>query len=140
MEADKKKKYLTTAAIIFLFVGMGVLKGLYRNEEGIEEVLTKYAQNMNQKCPITLDNNTKMDGVQYTDGNSLTYYYTVFDCTALLYNQSTNENAIKTEMLNKIHRLKDIDLFKKYHVSLRFLYRNSNGVTVIDITIKPDEY
>jgi hypothetical protein len=109
-----------------------------------EKLLQKTAEEVNKKCPMTIDANTMLDSVGVLSNTTFQYYYTVnFGAQTISKEQyATLMETLKPVIINQVKVNKDasLGLLKKLKVTFGYIYYDSDGDIIGDLSVTPDMY
>ncbi|MDR3227527.1 MAG: hypothetical protein LBT56_07650 [Prevotellaceae bacterium] len=110
-----------------------------KNQDIIEEQLVITASKYNEKAPFMIDENTRFDNMIALPGRVLQYNFTAINMTKDEIEPNYFENEMKPIMINQIRTNPD-ETFRKHKVTLRFYYKDKDGVFVSKIEVTPEMY
>lgn len=103
-------------------------------------VLTGMVQSLNKKCPMMIDEGTRMDSVTTGKGLVLKYNYTLVNLAEQLADTAAVQTGAEPSMLQMIKAEEDMKLFRERDVTFSYIYYNNKGEYLLTIAITPDEY
>jgi len=106
----------------------------------IESQLMKESAELNKNCPLMIDNNTRLDNTIGGPGKFFVYNYTLIHHTAAELNIVELKQNMVPVLTNTIKTSEDMQIFRREKVTLKYNYRDKQGVFLFSITISPDEY
>jgi dihydroneopterin aldolase len=127
-----------------LFFGILVafaVTGCSKDAKVYNEVV-KASEEMNKKCPMVIDADTRLDNTAATDNPiTLTYNYTAV--TVEKKDVDPEVTNIKAAMIkstqNNIDTSPAMKFYRDNHVNLKYSYKDKNGKFLFDYTITPKE-
>ena len=148
MTSQKSKtalKIITiTASIIVMALagifGKSVVNYIFgTSDEIIESQLLKMSNEINKKCPLMVDPETRLDKTG-AYRKRIYYYYTLVnydisdvDVKYLIY-------KVKPALLNKIKTNTDLKFLREHKVTFIYNYRDKSGITIISFKFTPQDY
>jgi ribosomal protein L37E len=139
--AQKKKRYSLIAILVALIAFMAVnyfSSSLF--SPSIDKQLMKAAGEVNESCPIMVDNMTRLDNTIAIPPRIFRYNYTLLD----LAEKSIDLEALKREMepniINSVHTNPDTQVFRDNDVTLEYYYRDEELNHLFTIVITPEQY
>lgn len=121
------------ASLLVYFLASGVF------DKSPEEQLQLLSKGLNEKCPMMVDDITRLDSTQ-SEGLFLTYFYTLKGVEKSMGDFSAAESEISGQILEQIKTTPDMKALRDIHVTFRYVYRDQNGEDLFDLTIVPEQY
>ncbi|HLA56811.1 MAG TPA: hypothetical protein VK623_11950 [Flavobacterium sp.] len=142
MENTSQKTSRTRISTIIIFVVTFAIaffgtKYLFSGN-AVDRQLKKTAIEMNKKCPVNVDNETRLDSVASHEGAQIQYNYTLLN--HVKEDTTIDYNAAKKYVLNNAQQNLDtnpqMEDFRKHDVAMKYRYNDKNGKFLFDFTIK----
>jgi hypothetical protein len=95
---------------------------------------------INQKCPFSLDKETRLDNVLPMPNKTLRYNCTLVNYTRAELDVSVLKEEIEPKAINKMRTDPSMELFKENEVTIESKYNDRNGIYLMKITITPEKY
>jgi len=87
-----------------------------------------------------LDSDTRLDTTMAFPGKIFSYYYTIINYTVDEINIEAFENIMRPNLINNVKTNSDMDDFRKNGVTLNYIYRDKDGIEIIQIKITSNDY
>jgi hypothetical protein len=107
-----------------------------------EEALMNAANEMNDRCPVMMGDDTRLENVSYTPDQVLQLSHTMINLR-LAEIQGDVESMKETTRESRLQSVKEDDelaIFRENGVDISFYYNDSDGNWMFDFTITPDVY
>lgn len=108
---------------------------------GTVDKLQKIADETNKTLPKVIDEYTFMESCQLKPDTTLIYSYEVK--STLIFSPkelSLYEQQIKNQLIDNIKKDPAYNFFKENNVNFEHVYLNSNGISLANIKLNPDDY
>jgi len=102
--------------------------------------LQEVSQQMNEKCPVKMDEDMRMDSTSVKRNPlGVSYYYTVVAVNkdSLAVNLKDFEKKLKEPSQKYLDTSPETADFRKYDVSMSYYYYDKKGVPLFNFIIKP---
>ncbi len=137
-----KSRYNTIIVTIVVVCGIFIANHYFKPKKQFNDVLMEISSSINERCPIIVDKDTRLDNTLGGPGNRFSYFYTMVNdikedlvpMKILEYMKPKLINNIKTNNSN------NMALFRENRVEFIYVYRDKVGKEVIRIEIKPEDY
>lgn len=136
------KYALMLVALIFI-AGTGKLIAAFLNDQlntpsnkidNIQKVIRETAEAVNQKTPITVDKDTRLDSVAALTRN-LVYYYTITTSNKSDLDMNFVNNQFSNSVKNKACTTPELEIFFKNGASVSYVYNDKSGIRITDIKV-----
>ncbi|NMH86749.1 hypothetical protein [Flavivirga algicola] len=122
------------AIIIYLF------NSLVLQPKSVAKQLKSVAQNLNGKCPIILDQISKLDSVGSISNKNFIYYQSLYRLHKNEINfDSVNQN-IRPKLIKEIKNNPNFKAFKKNNITIDYVFHDMYGVFINKLSFKPEVY
>lgn len=140
-KTDNKKKIVNAVvSVVVFFLSYFLVQHFMFGDSKIDKELTKTSNEINKNCPILVDKDTQLDGTVALPNKIIQYNYTLIN----FYKEEINIEDVKKfvfdNSLNNIKENPDMSLMKKNKVTLRYSYKDKNGVFLFTTEVKPKDY
>lgn len=98
------------------------------------------ASQINQSCPIMVDQETRLDNAVAMPGKIFQYNYTLVNLAKDSINISGLESYIKPMILNNVKTNPDMKSFRDNKITMTYTYKDKYGVFITRIDITPEMY
>ena len=125
------------AIVGIVVVGAKAIIGEYlkeNREEKFEITLIKLANKFNQRLPLSIDKDTRLDSA-VAKGKSIEYKYTLINSQASSISGSAIINHVKPIMINSVCSNKDLYPVLRRGAEFIYTYYGKNGGQVISFSI-----
>jgi hypothetical protein len=126
-------------AVAVIAIGMAVLTGNCR-KASYTTILLQNAIDMNRKCPLQIDEWTRLDSTTAGPGKTFTYYYTLVNQTRKRIDAKSMEDRLKPLLINNMKTNRDLEVLRKNGITMCYTYYDKNGQCVLNIRVKPEDY
>ena len=130
---SKFKGFLLSALVAFVVVSCTDNKAVYN-------VVAKASEEMNKRCPMVIDANTRLDNTMATDNPvKLVYNYTIVTAEkkAVEAQLSSAKEEMKANVENIVNSSPEMKFSQKNQIPLTYSYKDKNGEFLFDFTITP---
>jgi hypothetical protein len=138
----QKRISLNSAAVMavaVIAIGMAVLTGNCR-KASYKDVLVQNSIDMNRKCPMRIDEWTRLDSTKAGPGKTFTYYYTLVSRTRDKVDAKSMEKQLKPLFVNNLKTNQSLEVIRKNRATMCYVYHDKNGQYILNIRVKPEEY
>lgn len=134
------RKLLIIGAVVLLAIIFVSAKLLFFSSPEADRDVLKFVKQMNSHCPSMVDDETRLDKVQFLPGNNLEFYYTLIQRDK----DSVSINNLKQFMgpviLNKIKSSPTLNRYISKNLTWVYSYNDKNGDFVFKITFTPEQF
>jgi hypothetical protein len=135
----KKIMLCVMAAVIGIAVYQFVNHFIFK-PPAFESQLIQVASELNKNCPLLLDRDTRLDNAMGGPGKYFTYNYTLIHHVAADLNIVELKQSLIPALINFIRTSEDMQTFRKEKVTLKYNYKDKEGVFLFSITVGPADY
>ena len=124
----------------FLIIALMAIALTGCNNNGVYEMVVKTSEEMNKRCPMVIDADTRLDNTTALDNPvKLVYNYTIVTATKKEIGDrlTTIKETMKPQIQNTVDTNPDMQPFRDNHVLLMYSYKDKNGEFLFDFTIEP---
>lgn len=129
------KKYLALACMILSFVFAGC-----EPPETIDNKALKVVSNFNSKCPMMIDKETRMDGIEVKNGNTIVYKYTLINLFASKVDTALFNKALRPGIIETIKTNAELAELKRIKSSFEYYYKDRENKFIYSFVITPEDY
>lgn len=134
------KKLLIFGGILLCCIILVSAKIFLFKESSPDRDVLKFAKEMNKRCPMMVDPETRLDKVNALEDNNLQFYYTLI----YRYRDSVAIGNLKQYMepviLNKIKTSPDLSRYLNKDLTWVYTYNDRNGDFIFKITYTPEQF
>jgi len=106
----------------------------------VDPQLMLEASQMNQSCPVMVDQVTRLDNAVALPGNTFQYNYTLVGIDKSQVNMDTLTKYVRPAILNNARTHPDMQNMRNRKVTLVYSYKDPQGVFVHKFVITPEMY
>ncbi len=142
MENQKNNKK-TVGTIVGLAVGLIVyflVKQFVFAPQSFDKVMMKAASEINESCPIMIDQDTRLDNAIALPDNILQYNYTLVNLVKDSVDLKAFEDYMQPMILNNVKTNPDLKIYRDNKTTMAYNYKDMNGVYITKISITADQY
>ena len=97
--------------------------------------LVETAEQLDKKCPLMIDSETRLDSVKSVDGN-FNYFYTLVNVDKMDNMEDSKAFLTKNAQTN-LDTASTMKIYRENNVNLGYFYKNRRGQKLFEFTIKP---
>lgn len=141
----KGLKYWIGFAVAFaIFYAAGQLGGekllsIFK-KPAYDKVLMNIASELNESCPIMVDNMTRLDNAITLPDKVFQYNYTIINLVKDSIDLDKIKSNLEPTITNYVKTNPDMQTMREYETTFKYSYKDMNGVFLFDITVKPEQY
>ena len=105
-----------------------------------DEVLKRNSGEMNKKCPITIDEGTRLDSTSAGPGRRFTYCYTLTRQVADSIDVKSLNANLRPMLIGNLKTNKSLELLRKNKTNMVYRFFDRKGRFVLSIPIMPKDY
>jgi hypothetical protein len=113
-------------------------KNSVKNEGSIEEMLPKFASQLNAKLPIMVDSDTRLDSSMGIN-KTFRYNYTLVNYSSSDVTAQGIQNAFKQQIETKVCTSQETLAFLKNDVTVSYAYFSNEGEQITVISVTPSQ-
>ena len=129
----------TTRFLFLLFVSMLALTACEGPEQDVAE-MEDDIEKINNRCPVLIDSETQLDGIQLLDNNIIKYNYTLINVFASNLDTHQFNLAMWPGILSTIRVSPEMQKFRDNRMSIQYFYRDRNHAPVYTFKVSPSDY
>jgi hypothetical protein len=108
-------------------------------EKNIED-LSKVAREVNDKCPKMLDSETRLDGIEVKEPNTLIYKYTLINLLAQNVDTVQFYRALWPGIISNIKVSPEMKRLKQNNTNIEYYYQDKTNKAIYTFRIGPLDY
>ena len=136
----QNKVFKNFAGIIAAILGYILVKYIVFAPQQFEAVLNKTAQKVNEKCPMMVDSETRLDNAVILPEKIIMYNYTLVNVSKASFSINAAKQYMTTRLVNNVKTNPDLKVFRDNKVSMHYSYKDKNGTHLFNIEINPSHY
>ncbi len=105
-----------------------------------ERYLADAANEVNKRCPIMIDRETRLDNAMALPNNEFQYSYTLINTQHDMVDVQSVSAYIRPTLLNMVRSTPDLQTFRDNRTKLSYSYNDMNGVFLFKLSFDADEY
>lgn len=107
-----------------------------------EQKFEKIAQEITKKCPLVINEFTRLDSVVYLSQNNINrYYYTLLGAAADKQKLASQRSPMKSQLIKEINNSVEMKEYKDFNTTLEYIYySDKTGDELLKLIITPQEY
>lgn len=110
----------------------------YLMKPSIGKELEKVAAELNQKCPMQVDPDTRLDKAGYAEPKTIQYHYTILPADKdSLADTAEPKNFLIKQAQDNLDQAPGMKLFREKDVTLQYFYHDKNGKPLFDFAVHP---
>ena len=102
--------------------------------------LHEIAQKVNQKCPQLLDSETRLDGIDILQTNTIVYKHTLIHVNAANVDTVAFKKELWPGLLGNIKVSRDMKKLREHQTTASYYYADKNNVPICTIKIQAKDY
>lgn len=110
-----------------------------RSEKYMEN-LSGIAESINSKCPRMLDSDTRLDGIEIKEPNTLVYRYTLIRLDASLVDTGAFYRALWPGIISHIKISPEMKILRNEHTVIEYTYNDKSGKHIYTFRATPELY
>lgn len=139
-QGEKKQKTIKT--LVGLVIGLGVMLIVQQVifKPSIDKVMLNVAMQMNESCPMMVDDETRLDNVVAMPGNIFQYNYTLIHVEKASADIDELTSYLQTSITNDVKTNPDLQIYRDNQTTMTYNYRDKNGKSLTVISVAPEDY
>ena len=138
-------RYLLMRPLFYAMIGTVVSAAVMTSCKSPEAPAQKnqverLASSINFKCPLMVDEDTRMDSVQILPDSTFQYNYTLVNADKDKLDIRGLTNYIGPRLQHDATNSSTMKVHRDHRLRLVFHYRDRNGVVVMKIVLEPEDY
>lgn len=140
MKNTRNTILMIVGLIVGFVIGYFLINFLFYSPTEFDKQLMKVAEEINKKCPIMFDSETRLDSVMSIPRHQLEYNYTRINSLKSDIDIDQLQEQIRTLLINSIKTRDDKNILSKNNVTVSCSFKDKEGVFLFKIVIKPEDY
>lgn len=136
---NQKNNRILQIAIFVVVFAVAFFGTQYLMKPNVGKELEKVAAELNKKCPMQVDNDTRLDKTGYVAPKTIQYHYTILtvDKDSLAIDANDTKNFLVKQAQDNLDNAPGMKLFREQDVTLKYFYQDKNGKPLFDFAINP---
>jgi len=122
--------------IIRQFVGVAVFPEQYKEQKSLKSM----CEEIDAKCPMTVDKNTRVDSCTFINKKHLQFTYTLLNTIFDDIDHEEFELSTKKNLVKSFKTGKQQEFFRRNRITIEFVYADKDGITIANIVLEPEDY
>ena len=135
-----KKVIVIIVGIVVFALAYYAVQQIFFKEFSFNKVMIEAANQLNESCPIIVDQDTRLDNAVVLPGNIFQYNYTMINSVKNEINIPELENYLEPLLINNVKTNPDFQIYRDNKVTMTYYYKDKYGEAVMKISITPDKY
>ena len=98
------------------------------------------ASEINENCPIMIDNDTRLDNTVAMPNNIFQYNYTLVNLEKNEINIEELRSFIEPNVVNNVKTNPEMKAYKDNKVTMSYFYKDKKGEYLLEINVTPEQY
>ena|SRR5688572_23902767 len=137
---QKKKNIGVIVGVATFLVVSVVVQQLFFKPATFDKAMMEAASELNKSCPLMVDQDTRLDNAAAMPGNVFQYNYTLVNYDQSEIVPDTLKKYLEPGIINTIRTNPDMKIYRDNNVTIAYQYKDKNGVFLLKILVKPDQY
>jgi hypothetical protein len=138
---DKRKRVIgMIAGALSFFIAYFAVQEIFFKPPSFDKALMEVANEINKNCPITLDQDTRLDNVLALPGNEFQYTYTLVNMEKSQTDVEELRKYLEPKIVSNVKTSPDLKNFREHKTTLVYNYVDKNRAFILKITVTPDIY
>jgi hypothetical protein len=139
MEKEKKNKNTVVGAIVGIAVYF-IVKQFFFTPQTFDKAMMQAASEINESCPIMVDQETRLDNAVALPENIFQYNYTLVKMILDSFDLKAFEDYVQPIILNNVRTNPDMKAYRDNEVTMAYSYKDMNGEFITKILITANQY
>ena len=137
---DKKKILLTIIGTVVVTLISILIRQYLFPSPSFDKALMQAASQINESCPIMVDQETRLDNTIALPDNVFQYNYTLVHLVKDSMDVKGFEEYMKPRILNHVKTDPGMKTVRKNKTTVAYSYKDKNGVFITTISVTPEMY
>jgi len=107
--------------------------------EKIDNKALMIVNKFNERCPMMIDSETRMDGIDIKN-NNIIYKFTLINLLLENVDTSAFNRNLRSGIINSIKENKDLDELKRINSVFEYYYKDRENKFIYSFKINPEDY
>lgn len=125
---------------LFIFLSLSLLFVQCSNSGNPIAELEQIAENISENCPQMIDNETRLDKVDFKLPDTLTYHYALINLSAQNVDTTEFRRALFPGILSHIRVSSEMKKLRDNNIVICYAYKDKNNRPIYTFKITPDHY
>jgi len=110
------------------------------NPESIDKKALKVVTQFNSKCPLMIDAETRMDGIEVKGDNTIKYKYTLINLNVEKVDTAKFNAALRPGIITTIKTDTELAELRRINCSFEYYYKDRDNKFIYSFIITPNDY
>lgn len=125
-------------ALVSLLVGLFFSQ--CTSSDSIDKKALKVVSQFNSKCPMMIDAETRMDGIEIKGTNTILYKYTLINLMVENVDTTKFNLALRPGIISTIKTNTELAELKRINSSFEYFYKDRDNKFIYSFLITPNDY
>jgi hypothetical protein len=125
-------------ALVSLLVGLFFSQ--CTSSDSIDKKALKVVSQFNSKCPMMIDAETRMDGIEIKGTNTILYKYTLINLNIENVDTTKFNLALRPGIISTIKTNAELAELKRINSSFEYYYKDRDNKFIYSFLITPNDY
>lgn len=142
----RKKRRNLIIGLVVAFTVVGLMGATFLSMQKVikpfftGKVLETAVSEVNKKCPMMVDQYTRLDSASVVPDNSMQYNYTLINTELGEVNQDTVKKYVFPEIIKNVKTSPELKVFRDLKTTFIYSYRDKNGLAILKFPVTPEMY
>jgi hypothetical protein len=139
----KRNQRFLLAVLLVLIGGAFGIRLAQKNiikTPSVDRNLLSASNEMNKRCPVFIDKDTRLDSTVAGPGKRLMYNYTLINFTAEQIQIQQFLSVLTPQIMNNVRTNPDMKEYRRHKITLVYSYKDKDGKFITRIEVKPTDY
>lgn len=132
------KSIVRNVVIIIVLLGALSVKMIFFNPPPYNNELARVSNELNKRCPIWVDDETRLDNTMVLPSGILEYNFTLINTVYDSINTDSLKTLIKPILENNYLTNPELEYYRQNRITLAYNFKDKLGTYVIKFIIDPD--
>ncbi|WP_317898751.1 hypothetical protein [Aurantibacillus circumpalustris] len=126
---------------LFFYIGCTfIFTACLNKEESNRRDLAKTATEINEKCPKMLDSETRLDGIEVKEPNTLVYRYTLMNVLSQNVDTVRFYRMLWPGIISNVKLSAEMKKLREANTVIEYFYQDKNSIPIYTFHINPEAY
>ena len=139
-QPDKRQKLIKTIVGVVAGLAAYFLVQQFFAPPSFDKAMMQAASELNESCPIMVDQNTRLDNAIALPGNVFQYNYTLVNLSLADIDVPTLTSSLTPHLTNNVSTNPDLKSYRDHQVTMSYAYKDRHGKFVTKVSVTPQDY
>jgi hypothetical protein len=135
-----KKAIIIIISLAAFVLTYYAIQQIFFKEYSFNDVMIEAANQLNESCPLMVDEETQLDNAVVLPDNIFQYNYTMVNSEKQEINTTELRNYLEPLLTNNVKTNPDLKIYRDNKVTMNYYYKDKFGEAVMKISVSPDKY